>query len=106
MLVNLLTNPHKEQREWLYHIAIQLGKLEYNDNELVTNLFNNFDSLVAALKQHAKAEESFIEPLYALKAPSLFDPFDEDHEKFEIFLASLCQHKAAIQNEKNSEKPT
>lgn len=104
MRVDLYTNPHKEQREGLYQVAIQAGKIDYSDNVLVEKLITHFDHIVAELHQHVRAEDAFVRPLYLPKGPSLVEPLDAEHKSIELLLEISCRQMEAIKQENHIDK--
>lgn len=104
MRVDLYTNPHKEQREWLYRAAVQAGKIDYENDSLVIELHTDFLNLVADLNQHVRAEEAFVHPLYLAKAQGLAQPLHEEHENLELTLQSLTHQMNIIKSEVHVEK--
>ncbi|MCS5712187.1 hemerythrin domain-containing protein [Candidatus Berkiella aquae] len=104
MRVDLYTNPHKEQREWLYHLAIQAGKIDYADNKSFGELSIKFNQLIAELHQHVRAEEAFVHPLFLAKDTQLADPLHADHESLEQMLNHLEQQMQIIQQENHAQK--
>jgi hemerythrin superfamily protein len=90
--IDLYTQPHKAQREWLFDISTLAGKINYNNKTDVEKLQMEFDGIIADLRDHSRAEEAFIHPLYDAKAIELKDPLLEDHHAQDLNL----QHLSAL----------
>ncbi|MBS0289208.1 MAG: hemerythrin domain-containing protein [Proteobacteria bacterium] len=104
MRVDLYTNPHKEQREWLYQVAIQAGKADIAHKEAFDELFSNFTELLKDLHQHVRAEEAFVHPLYLAKNLFMADPLHADHEILELSLQDLSLQMQKMKREDSGEK--
>src|SRR5437870_2317742 len=89
--IDLLTHPHKEQRERMYQLSIQAAKLDFKEEEILKNFEKNFHKLINDLKEHSENEEWFILPLLQAKSPEEVSIFEKEHPSIEEMLNNLLK---------------
>jgi hypothetical protein len=102
--IDLLTQPHKEQREWMYSLSIKAGQLDFTDENQITAFESDFMALVNDLHDHAENEEMFILPLLLNRFPDAAEIFQHDHPQFKIQLHELVESWQDIQRATVEEK--
>jgi len=87
--IDLLTNPHKEQRQWMFELSIEAGRIDFNDDAKAQEFAKDFKALIDDLNDHSENEELFILPLLKNHFPSEAHLFQHDHPAFKLQLRTL-----------------
>ncbi len=82
--VDVYTNPHKEQRELMFNLSLQVAQ-EAEINKIVTLARVLFDKL----HQHAWSEDTYLHPMVKPKVHHLLDHVEKDHQSLDAELAQL-----------------
>jgi len=92
---------HKGLRSRLFKASIQAGKMDCTDEAALSELYDEFNSLVASIRIHHTMEENFIHPLLADRVPGGAEKLEEDHHVVDHLLDNLVAHLDRIRS-----KPT
>ena len=87
--IDLLTHPHKEQRQWMYSLSIEAITLDFSDAVQAKKYETAFKALIDDLKDHAENEEMFILPLIVKRFPKEANIFHHDHLEIKVKLQLL-----------------
>ena len=92
---------HKGLRSRLFKASIQAGKMDCTDEAALSELYDEFNSLVASIRIHHTMEENFIHPLLADRVPGGAEKLEEDHHVVDHLMDNLVAHLDRIRS-----KPT
>jgi hemerythrin-like domain-containing protein len=83
---------HKGIRSKLFEVSVKAGKIDYANQASLDDLYGEFSSLVASIRNHHGMEENFYHPLLADRVPGGAEKLDEEHEVVEHLLSNLLAH--------------
>ena len=86
---DMYTLVHKGQRRKLFELTVTAGQLAAADHASREALVADLTTTLAAIEEHAKAEEEFIGPLYREAASGVGSHLAADHVKMHADIAEL-----------------
>ena len=87
--VDLYTGAHKGQRNYLYTLSIQAGKIDATDHASVSAYVSQFKALKDEFALHAELEEKYIHPIIAQRIPGIVNSLEKDHVNQKAFLNEM-----------------
>ena len=100
---DLYTLVHKGQRHKLFQLTYAAGQLSADDRAAREGLAKEIATTVAALVEHAEAEERFFGPLYLEAAPEVGERLAAEHDALE---ADLARVRGAVETALADATPT